>query len=278
MTASLSGRVVAITGGARGIGLATARALKAAGAKVAIGDLDLDATKAAADGAGVFAAQVDITDPASFAQFLDTVEKEVGPIDVLVNNAGIMPIGPFLDEKHATAAKVFEVNIGGTMTGMKLALERMVPRKSGHIVNVASIAGKAVTVGGISYGASKAAVVSMTESARVEFRGQGVDFTCVMPSFTATDLIAGTKGTKFIGNVTPEAVADAIVTAIVKKKKDVFVPKLVGYVAFTNPLIGRPLRDAMGRMIGADKAFLEIDRSARAYYEDRIAAREKETV
>jgi NAD(P)-dependent dehydrogenase (short-subunit alcohol dehydrogenase family) len=273
--ASLSGRVVAITGGARGIGLATAKALTAAGAKVAIGDLDLDATTKGAGTIGAFGAQVDITDEASFSAFLDTVEQELGPLDVLINNAGIMPIGPFLDEKGATAAKVFEVNIGGTMTGMKLALNRMTPRHSGHIVNVASIAGKAVTVGGTSYAASKAAVVSMTETARVEFRGQGVNFTCVMPSFTATDLIAGTKGTRFIGNVSAEQVADAIVTAIVKRKKDVYVPKLVGYVAFMNPLIGRPIRDAMARAIKADKTFLDVDRQARAHYEDRIAARDK---
>ncbi|MEA2168169.1 MAG: hypothetical protein QOF76_1469 [Solirubrobacteraceae bacterium] len=280
MTASLSGRVVAITGGARGIGLATARALTAGGAKVAIGDLDTDATTAAAAGAGVFGAQLDVTDPASFAAFLDAVEKELGPLDVLINNAGIMPIGPFLDEKPETAAKVFEVNALGAMTGMKVALPRMIARKSGHVVNVASIAGKAVTVGGISYGASKAAIVSMTEAARVELRGSGVKFTCVMPSFTATDLIAGTSGTRFIGNVTPEKVADAIVGAIGSGKKDVYVPKIVGYVAFMNPLIGRPLRDAMARFIKADKTFLDVDRNARAYYEDRIAPgdREKSTV
>src|SRR3954465_11590963 len=136
MSAPLNGRVVAITGGARGIGLATARALRAAGAKVAIGDLDLDATTAAAEGVGadVLAAQLDVTDPVSFKAFLDLVERELGPLDVLVNNAGIMPIGPFLEEQHSTAGKVLEVNVGGCMIGMKQALPRMTARRSGHII------------------------------------------------------------------------------------------------------------------------------------------------
>src|SRR4051794_4507127 len=189
MTPSLVGRVVAITGGARGIGLATARALHAAGAKVAIGDLDQDGTAAAAEsiGHGVVGSRLDVTDAGSFKDFLDLVERELGPLGVLVNNAGIMPIGPFLDEADDTAGKVLEVNVGGCMIGMKEALRRMLPRRSGHVVNVASVAGRSPVPGGASYAASKAGVVSLTETARVEFRGQGVSFTCVMPSFTATD-------------------------------------------------------------------------------------------
>src|SRR5882762_4969470 len=92
---NISGRVVAITGGARGIGLATAQALHAGGARVAIGDLDADAVAAAAAtiAPDVVAGALDVTDPASFAQFVELVERELGEIDVLVNNAGIMPLG-----------------------------------------------------------------------------------------------------------------------------------------------------------------------------------------
>src|ERR1700752_4212921 len=95
----ISGRVVAITGAARGIGLATAKALRAKGAKVAIGDVDADRAIEAAHslGADVLAASLDVTDPASFRDFLALVERELGAVDVLVNNAGIMPIGPFLN-------------------------------------------------------------------------------------------------------------------------------------------------------------------------------------
>jgi NAD(P)-dependent dehydrogenase (short-subunit alcohol dehydrogenase family) len=269
---NLNGKVVAITGGARGIGLATATALHGRGARIAIGDIDgAEAARAAAAISDeVLAAALDVSDPGSFKNFLELGERELGPIDVLVNNAGIMPIGPLLDEPHELARRVLEVNVLGALTGMKLALGAMLKRGSGQIVNVASIAGKSPVPGGESYAASKAAVISLTESARVEFAGSGVDFTCVMPSFTATELIAGTRGTKLIGNVEPEAVATAIVRAIEKRRRDVYVPAAVGVIARTQPLIGRRVRDAINHAIGADRTFLEVDRTARASYDARI--------
>jgi short-subunit dehydrogenase len=189
---------------------------------------------------------------------------------VLINNAGIMPIGPFLQESAATAKRVFDIDVLGVMTGMRLALPGMLDRRRGHIVNVASIAGKAPVPGGISYAAAKAAVVSLTESARVEFAGQGIDFTCVMPSFTATELIAGTKGTKFVPTVKPQDVAGAIAAAVAKPAYDVFVPSSVGVIAKTSPFLGRKLRDKINHALGADRTFLDIDQGARAAYDARI--------
>jgi NAD(P)-dependent dehydrogenase (short-subunit alcohol dehydrogenase family) len=269
-----NGRVVAITGGARGIGLATATALQAAGARVAIGDIDRDAAIRAAEGLGsdVLAASLDVTDSASFRDFLALTERELGPLDVLINNAGIMPIGPMLDEPEAIAQRVVEINILGVLTGMKLALPGMLGRGHGHIVNIASIAGKSPVPGGASYAASKAAIVSLTETARVEFAGKGIEFTCVMPSFTATELIAGTKGVRFIANVEPIAVAGAIAAAVARPRADVYVPAAVGVIARTQPLIGRRLRDAINHLIGADRTFLEVDHGARAGYDARIVA------
>jgi NAD(P)-dependent dehydrogenase (short-subunit alcohol dehydrogenase family) len=278
-TEHLSGRVVAITGGARGIGLATARALCAAGARVAIGDVDRDAAIAAADGLGqdVLAASLDVTDRESFAAFLALVERELGALDVLVNNAGIMPIGPMVDEPDDVARRVFEINVLGCLTGMKLALPAMVERGHGHVVNVASAAGKSPVPGGASYAASKAAIVSLTETARVEHAGRGVAFTCVMPSFTATELIAGTKGTRFVKTVQPGDVGAAIAAAVARPRPDVYVPGSVGAILRTQPLLGRRLRDAINRRLGADRTFLEVDAAARAAYDARIrdAAPEK---
>jgi NAD(P)-dependent dehydrogenase (short-subunit alcohol dehydrogenase family) len=272
-------KVVAITGGARGIGLATARAIHAQGARIAIGDIDGDeAIKAAQQiGADVLAARVDVTDSASFRDFLALAERELGPVDVLVNNAGIMHIGPMLEEPESIAARTFQINVLGVLTGMKLALPAMVKRGHGQIVNVASVAGKSPVPGGASYAASKAAVVSLTETARVEFRGTGVDFTCVMPSFTQTELIAGTKGTRFVATIKPEDVGAAIAAAVATPVYDVYVPKSVGGIIRLNMFLGRRVRDAIGRALKADRTFLDFDHTARASYEARISEPAAET-
>ncbi len=275
MSASLIGSpVVAITGGGRGIGKATAQALVAAGARVAIGDIDEGAARDAAEalGSGVVATRLDVSDEDSFAAFVAFAERELGPLDVLVNNAGIMPIGPFLDETHATAQRMLSINVLGCLTGMKAALPGMLARGSGHIVNVASVAGKSPVPGGLTYAASKAAVISATETARVEFTGRGIEFTCVMPSFTNTDLIAGTKGTRGIKNVEPEDVGQAILAVLQRPRADVYVPKAVGAVVRAQPLLGRRLRDAANHALKADRAFLEVDQGARAGYDRRVAA------
>jgi NAD(P)-dependent dehydrogenase (short-subunit alcohol dehydrogenase family) len=270
----VSGRVAVVTGGARGIGLATARALAVAGSKVAIGDLDEAAVAEVAEnlGAGALGMPLDITDPSSFERFLADVELQIGPVDVLINNAGIMPLGRFVDESDAVARKVVEVNVLGAMTGTRLALRAMLARGRGHIINVASVAGKAPAPGGLSYCVSKAGVVMLTEAARAEHRGSGVHFTCVLPSFTATELIAGTRGTRLIRTVQPQDVANAIVGAIQTGARDVYVPKSVAFAVRTNALLGRRFRDATARMLGADETFLQIDEAARASYNARIGA------
>jgi NAD(P)-dependent dehydrogenase (short-subunit alcohol dehydrogenase family) len=269
----LGGSTIAITGGARGIGLATARALSARGARVAIGDLDGDGAAAAigSDGLGL---ELDVTDPDAFARFVAEAEAQLGPIDVLVNNAGVMPIGPFVAETHATARRILEVNVLGPITGMKLVLPGMLARGRGHIVNVASIAGREPAPGASTYCASKAAVVMLTESARAEYAGAGIAFTCVMPSFTATELIAGTQGMRFVPTVSPADVGAAIAAVVAQDQPqpDLFVPAVVGWASRLNRLVGRRVRDRIAHQLGADRTFLDVDTDARAEYHERIAA------
>ncbi|WP_433567226.1 SDR family oxidoreductase [Nocardia sp. CA-151230] len=272
-TRRIQGRVVAITGAARGIGLATAKALHRRGAKVVIGDIDGAAVASAAAeiGPDVEAVRVDTTDEQSFVAFLAKAEERFGPLDVLINNAGIMPIGPFLEESTTLSKRVLDINVAGPMIGMRAALPGMLARGVGHIVNVASMAGTAPIPGGLSYGASKAAVISMTETARVEFAKSGVSFTCILPSFTNTELIAGTRGTKFVRNLEPEEVAEGIVGAIAARKPDVYLPGILGPVARLQPVFGRRLRDFTNHLLDADTTFLAFDKSARSGYDARIS-------
>ncbi len=268
----LAGQRVAITGGARGIGLATARELASRGAVVILGDLDetLAREAAAQVGHGAIGLAVDVSDHDSFTRFLEQA-TEVDQLDVLVNNAGIMPIGPFLEQSPATLRRTMEVNVLGCLNGMSLALPAMVERGSGHILNVASTAGKTPVPGGVAYCGSKSAVVAMTETARVEFEGTGVHFTCVLPHFTNTELIAGTTATRVIPVVQPEDVATAIADAVERRTKDVFVPKVIGPILQTQPLLGRRLRDTMSRRLGAYDTFLHFDKAKRSDYDDRVS-------
>src|SRR5436309_12412932 len=140
----LSNKVVAITGGARGIGHATAHALARRGAHVAIGDLDGElADQVAAElGGDAFGVGVDVTDNAAFAAFLDGVEHRLGPLDVLVNNAGIMSPGRIEDEDEAMTARALAINLRAVIHGTREAVRRMKPRRTGHIVNMSSAGSK----------------------------------------------------------------------------------------------------------------------------------------
>lgn len=269
----LTDRVVAITGGARGIGRATAAALAAAGARVAIGDLDGDlAVETAAQlGRGVRAYSLDVTSRPSFASFLDAVESDLGPLDVLVNNAGIMPVGPFVDESDASAVRQVDINIHGVLFGMKEALPRMLPRRSGHIVNLASVAGKGGFPHLATYCATKHAVVGASEAVRAEVGPAGIEVTCVMPSLVNTELTSGVAAGRGVKKTEPEDVADAIVAALRVPRFEVYVPRIVGTITKVMNALPRSAAEAVGRMLEADKVMTRADMSGRAAYEQRVA-------
>jgi NADP-dependent 3-hydroxy acid dehydrogenase YdfG len=269
----LSGKVVAITGGARGIGKATASALAAKGCRIAIGDLDLElAEKTAAElGGGAIAVQLDVTERDSFAAFLDEAEREVGPIDVLINNAGIMPIGPFAEEDDATARRMIDINLHGVIFGTKLALARMEPRNSGHIVNIASQAGKAGLPGGATYCATKHAVVGLSEAVAAELDGTNVEISVVMPAVVNTELAAGLKDVRGVKNLEPEEVADAIVEALETNRFEVWVPRSSAAISTVLNLVPRRGRQAIARFMKADQVLAAADPADRTAYEERAA-------
>jgi len=275
---NLAGKVIAITGGARGIGRETAAAALRAGMKVAIGDVDLDAAQetAAQLGGGVLALPLDVTQRPSFRAFLDTVDERLGSLDVLVNNAGIMPLGPFIEEDDATARRIIDINVHGVINGMKEALPGMIARRNGHIVNIASQAGKYGLPGGATYCASKAAVINLSRAVRKEVRWAGIEISVISPVAVNTELGAGLAEPRQpqFRKVEPYQVAEAVIATLREPTFDVHVPRGLKGVERVNSLLPIGLQDAFSRFSKADAVLSQIDKGARERYELRAARSE----
>jgi NAD(P)-dependent dehydrogenase (short-subunit alcohol dehydrogenase family) len=265
---SLDGKVVAVTGGARGIGLAVATRLAAAGARVAIGDLDatLAAERAAAFG-GV-GLPLDVCDEGSFVAFLTGVGERLGPLDVLVNNAGVAAIGSFRATSAAEHALQFAVNLGGVERGLRLALPPMLARGAGHVVNMASAAGRIPAPGAAVYTATKQAVVGLTEAVRFELRTTGVRVSAVLPPVVRTEMSAGLR-LPLLPTVSPERVAAAVHRVLTRRRPPatVMVPRWLGVAAVLDAASPQWLRDAVRRLTPVDGG---VDRAARAHYDARM--------
>ncbi len=270
---SLSGKVVAITGGARGIGKTTAEALVRKGCRLALGDLDLKlAEQTAAElGGGTIAIELNVTDRDSFAAFLDAAERQLGPVDVLINNAGIMPVTPFEQESDDSIRRQLEINVYGVIVGTQLAVRRMKPRGTGHIVNMSSSAGKAGVPGIATYAATKHAVVGLTEAVRAECRGSGVELSYVMPITVNTQLIEGLADQRGVKRVEPEDVTREIVDALELGTVDVYVPRTLRASVLLGAVLPRRAREAVGRFMGVETVMTEVDPSRRRSYEERIS-------
>ena len=267
------GQVAAITGAGRGIGLATARALVREGVRVAIGDLDLEAAQKAAQelGSGAVALPLDVTDPDSFQAFIAAAEEQLGPIDIMVNNAGIMQLGMFIDEPLSTTRRMIDINIYGVHYGCMLTLPKMLGRGRGHIVNIASSAGKGGYPGGATYCGTKHYVVGMSEALRWETRGSGVEISCVMPVVVQTELGSGLQQTRGVKHISPEDVAAEIVSALKSPRFDVYVPRITGPLNQVSAALPRRGREAIARAVKADKVLSRVDEKARAAYELRAS-------
>jgi NAD(P)-dependent dehydrogenase (short-subunit alcohol dehydrogenase family) len=265
----LKGRVVAITGGARGIGDATANALARAGARVAIGDLDADLATTAARAYGGLAVPLDVTSESSFAGFLDKVEAEFGRVDALVNNAGIMVIGRHLEVPLAAQLKQLDINLRGVIIGCHEAAPRMIAAGGGQIVNIASLAGRIPSPGSAVYSGTKAAVIALTEALDAELAGQGVRVSAVLPSFTSTALIDGTTAPKLSAPISPDLVAATVVRVLKRPRPFAAVPRRLAYGSTQWAAMPAPVKRWISRRTGLDTMFTEYDHAARAAYEER---------
>ncbi|CRK57956.1 short chain dehydrogenase [Alloactinosynnema sp. L-07] len=266
--------VIAVTGGARGIGLCVAKAFAATGAKVGIGDLDADgAEKAAAElpteSVGL---PLDVSDSAAFATFLDTVESTLGPLDVLVNNAGVMLTGEFLRQPERIEAQMLAVNLHGVLTGSRLAGTRFAARGRGHIVNIASLAGVVGLPGVASYAATKFGVVGFSQALRAELRPTGVRVSTVLPGVVNTELSQGLRlgrVMKRMASVEPEQVAEAVVRVVAHDRPVRSVPRTLGVTLRTINALPERLQIALAKAMGGERGYLDVDQAARDSYHHR---------
>lgn len=210
----LDGAVVVITGAGRGIGAAAARAFAARGARVWVTDVDTDVAAQVAASISGRSLRLDVTDRDAWHAAVAEVLDADGRIDVLVNNAGVMPTGPFVDEAATTTDLILDVNVKGVLNGMHAVLPSMVAAGCGHIVNIASMAGVLPLPGMVTYNASKFAAYGASLAARREYDGTGVTVSAVLPSAVRTELASGADLGGALPTVDPEDVVRAILRTV----------------------------------------------------------------
>ena len=196
-SSGLAGRVAVVTGAAGGIGRAIAAALYAEGASVAVADLDGDAAaayaaelNAAGTGAAkAFGVRVDVSNSTDVGAAVAVVERELGPVDVLVNNAGIDVIEPFVESKEETWRRIVEVNYLGPVLCTRAVLDGMIERGYGRIISISSNAGKVGSSGEAVYSGTKGGIIAFSKALAREMAAKGITVNCVCPGPTDTPLL-----------------------------------------------------------------------------------------
>ncbi|RMD90089.1 MAG: SDR family NAD(P)-dependent oxidoreductase [Calditrichaeota bacterium] len=242
----IQNKTALITGAARGIGQAIAVQLANHGVDIIAIDLkmeDLKETEQLVQRSHrkFFGFACDISEEASILTMLAKVEDQTPGFDILINNAGILPSGPFLECEFSVWRKTIEVNLIGLMMLTYRALPALLNRSEGHIVNIASIAGKFGTEGVAAYAASKHGVVGFSSALREELRDTSVGVSWICPSLVATRLSENVSYTFLTPKVSPEAVARAVCKTIETNAAEVFVPKRVRLVVSIFPALSQRL-------------------------------------
>lgn len=266
---SVSGSRVLITGGARGIGRATAALFAGRGARVWIGDVDQDTCLRTAAELGVCGGRLDVTAMASWREFVARMSSADGPPDILVNNAGVMPLGPLEAETEQVRDLVLDVNVRGVLNGMQTVLGGMVQRGHGHVINVASMAGLIPIAGMVSYNASKFAVLGASLAARQEYAGTGVSVSVILPSAVRTELVSGAP----LGGmpvVEPEDVAAEILDVVGSRVARRSVPRWLAPAWDARTFVPERLQNLLRGLIDDRRALTSIDSAGRSGYLERV--------
>jgi 3-oxoacyl-[acyl-carrier protein] reductase len=189
-TIDLSGKTAFVTGSSRGIGLAIARALYSAGAKVAVVGRDLERARSVAEGLGERAAPVacDVADVAQVEAAIAAAESALGPIDILVNNAGITRDNILLRLSDDDWDAVLDANLKGAFITIRATIKGMMKRRAGRIINITSIVGLIGNKGQANYAASKAGLIGLTKSVAKEYASRNILANCIAPGFIETDM------------------------------------------------------------------------------------------
>jgi NADP-dependent 3-hydroxy acid dehydrogenase YdfG len=193
MSKNIEGKVVVITGASSGLGEATARLLSAQGASVVLGARRVDRIQSLADeligsGGKALAIPTDVTHPDQVKRLVDTAVQAYGRIDVMLNNAGLMPHSPLERLKIDDWNRMIDVNLKGVLYGIAAALPYMKQQQAGQIINVSSVAGHKVRPGSAVYAATKAAVLVLSEGLRQEVKPYNIRTTVISPGAVATEL------------------------------------------------------------------------------------------
>ncbi|WP_265443129.1 SDR family NAD(P)-dependent oxidoreductase [Flexivirga meconopsidis] len=268
----VAGLSVVITGAANGIGRSTAALFAARGARVVIGDIHAEAAALAAQeiGASTVGLPLDVRREESFDTFLGAAEAAHGQIDILINNAGVDWMGPFHLEPFDVTLRQLEVNLLGAILGSRLGLKRMLPRGGGHLINVASAAGRTPQPGSAVYTATKYGVVGLTEALKLEYRDSGVTFSVVQPGQIDTAMMDGTHpSSRLLPKVGPDVVAQEIVRAVEDARFEVWAPRSQGFSVKLGNFVPRAAREAVLLKLGVQDIAGKASAEERAAYVER---------
>ena len=270
-----SAGVAVVTGAGRGIGLAIATALADDGWRVALADVDGTAAESAAArlSGDCLGFAVDVRTQSSVADLVRSVESELGPIDLLVNNAGVMWVGPFDQEPEVASHRMLEVNLIGVINGFRVVAPLMRERGRGHILTIASAASRLAPPGEATYAASKHGVLGYCTAVRRELKRSGVHVSLICPVVVNTELAAGTASGA-APRLRPEQVANAVLDVVRRPRFVTFVPRHVTLLTTLLALLPQPARDWLSERTVPDQV-RATDRSKRSDYERRLAERDR---